>query len=148
MKSAKTTAISGCLIWFILISVMSACVMPVFFVAGVFSSFTEFAIQTTGGWLCPEGTTPKSHTYATTSADEYGVEHPATGYELHCVDASGEIVKKDPVVYAFLWIGIFSVAGLIISVVLSFVFAVPGGMLVARLLDKVRSPKVPPNLID
>ena len=32
--------------------------------------------------------------------------HPATAYELHCVDASGTVVKNDPVLYAFIWIGI------------------------------------------
>src|SRR5687768_955515 len=66
MKNTGTTAVSGCLIWLILITIVGTCVMPVFFVAASLSSFSEFAIQTTGGWLCPEGTTPQRHTYATT----------------------------------------------------------------------------------
>ena len=139
MNNAKSTAVSGCVIWF-LICIISSCVMPVFFIVGSVSSFSEFAIQTTGGWLCPEGTTPESYTYATTTADEFGNQQPSTAYELHCVDSSGTVVKEDPVVYAFIWIGIWAVIGLIISGVLTFVFAVPGGMLVTKILNKLRTP--------
>jgi ABC-type glycerol-3-phosphate transport system permease component len=146
MNNAKTTAISGCVIWFLLICIISSCVMPVFFIVGSVSSFSNFAIKTTGGWLCPEGTTPESYSYASTTTDEFGNRHPATAYELHCVDASGTVVKTDPVLYAFIWIGICALIGLIISGVLTFVFAVPGGMLVTRLLEKVDLKKsVPTN---
>ena len=145
MSKAKTTAFSGCLIWALLIAIISSCVMPVFFVIGSVSSFSEFAIKTTGGWLCPEGTTPESYSYATTSRDENGFEHPATAYELHCVNASGEVVKNDPILYAIIWIGISASIGLALSVILAFVFAVPGGMLVTRLLEKLRSPRAAIN---
>jgi ABC-type glycerol-3-phosphate transport system permease component len=138
MNNAKTTAISGCVIWFLLIFIISSCVMPVFFLVGSVTSFTDFAIKTTGGWLCPEGTTPESYTYASTTTDEFGNRQPATAYELHCVDSSGEVVKTDPVLYAFIWIGIFALIGLIISVILTFVFAVPGGMLVTKILNKLK----------
>jgi hypothetical protein len=138
MNNAKTTAISGCVIWFLLISIIGSCVMPVFFVIGSVSSFSDFAIQTTGGWLCPDGSTPESYSYQTTTHDENGFDQPATAYELHCVDAGGTVVKSDPVLYAFIWIGIWALAGLIISAVLTFVFAVPGGMLVTKLLNKLK----------
>ena len=141
MNNTKTTAISGCVIWFLLICMISSCVMPIFFIVGSVSSFSEFAIRTTGGWLCPEGTTPESYTYATTIADEFGNQQPSTAYELHCVDASGTVVKEDPVAYAFIWIGIWAVVGLILSGVLTFVFAVPGGMLVTKVLNKLRTPR-------
>ena len=141
MNNTKTTAISGCVIWFLLICMISSCVMPIFFIVGSVSSFSEFAIQTTGGWLCPEGTTPESYTYATTTADEFGNQQPSTAYELHCVDSSGTVVKEDPLVYAFIWIGIWAVIGLILSGVLTFVFAVPGGMLVTKILNKLRAPR-------
>jgi hypothetical protein len=137
-NDAKTSAISGCVIWLILISVISSCMLPVFFAIGTISSFSDFAIQTTGGWLCPEGTTPQSHTYATTSRDENGFEHPATGYELQCLDSSGEIVKTDPILYSFIWIGIWAGIGLIVSVVLTFILAVPSGMFVTRILNNMR----------
>jgi len=141
MNNAKTTAFSGCVIWFLLIFIISSCVMPVFFLVGTVSSFSDYAIKVTGGWLCPEGTTPESYTYASTTTDEFGNRQPATAYELHCVDASGEVVKTDPVLYAFIWIGIWALIGLIISVILTFVFAVPGGMLVTKLLNKLKSPR-------
>ena len=138
MNNVKTTAVSGCVIWFLLISLIGACIVPVFMAVGIFSSFTTFAIDVTGGWLCPEGTTPEQYTYSTTSYDEYHNPQPATAYELHCVDATGSVVKTDPVGYSFLWIGIWSLVGLIISVILTFVFAVPGGMLVTRFLNKMK----------
>lgn len=137
MRKTQTTAISGCLIWFFLISIISTCVMPVFMMAGSLTSFTDFAINTTGGWICPEGTTPQRNSYQTTIRDD-GFDRPATAYELQCVDASGEVVMTDPVGYAFLWIGIFVAVGFVISVALSFVFAVPGGMLVTKLLERLR----------
>lgn len=148
MNNAKTTAISGCLIWFFLISIIGSCVMPVFFMVGGFSSSSDYAINTTGGWLCPEGTTPKSYSYATTSRDENGFEHPATAYELHCLDAEGTVVKNDPILYAFIWIGIWALIGLILSGVLTFIFAVPGGMLVTKLLNKMKSPRASSNIIN
>lgn len=140
MDNTKTTAISGCVIWFLLIAAIGSCIMPVFFLIGSLSSFTDFGVQSMGGWLCPEGTTPEKYTHQTTLNDEYGNPRPATAYELHCVDASGEVVKKDPVVYAFIWIGIWSGVGLIVSVVLTFFLAVPGGMLATKVLNKVRAP--------
>ena len=141
MSKTTTTAVSGCLIWFFLISIIGSCVLPVFVVIGSISSFSDFAINTTGGWLCPEGTTPKRHTYATTSTDEFGNRHPATGYSLQCVDNTGTVVKEDPVGYAFIWIGIWAGVGIILTAVLCFVFAVPGGMLVTKFLEKIRSPR-------
>src|SRR5690242_14871842 len=141
MKHTGTTAVSGCLIWFILISIVGTCVMPVFMAIGSITSFSDFAIQTTGGWTCPENTTPRTYTYSTTSTDEYGNSHPATGYSLQCVDASGEVVKEDPVLYAFIWIGVFLLIGLVLTGVICFVFAVPGGVLVTKLLNKLKSAK-------
>ena len=132
MNNAKATVISGCVMWILLISIISSCVMPVFFLAGSLSSFGNFAIKTTGGWLCPAGTTPESYSYSTTTHDENGFDQPATAYELHCVDSSGAVVKGDPVLYAFIWIGIWTSFRLIISAILTFIFAMPGGILVTR----------------
>ena len=141
MNNVKTTTIPGCIIWFLLISVISSCVMPVFFIVGSVSSFSSFAIKTTGGFLCPKGTTPESYSYSSTTLDEFGNTQPATAYELHCVDASGVVVKNDPVFYSFLWIGIWAMLGLVVSGVLTFIFAVPGGMLVTKILNKLRTPR-------
>jgi len=141
MNNTKTTAISGCVIWFLLICTISSCVMPVFFTVGSVSSFSEFAIKTTGGWLCPEGTTPESYSYSTTTHDEKGFDQPTTAYELRCLDASGTVVKEDPFSYALIWIGLWTLIGLILSGVLTFIFAVPGGMLVTKILNKLKSPR-------
>lgn len=148
MNSVKTTAISGCLIWFLLISIIGSCVMPVFFMVGGFSSSSDYAINTTGGWLCPQGTKPESYSYQTTTHDENGFDRPATAYELHCVDAEGTVVKNDPILYAFIWIGIWALIGLILSGVLTFIFAVPGGMLVTKLLNKMKSPRASTNIVN
>lgn len=147
MKNAQTTAISGCIIWFLLISIISSCVMPVFFLVGSLSSFTTFAINMTGGWLCPDETTPQQNTYTTTTLDEFNNPQPATAYELQCVDSSGNVVKTDPILYSFIWIGIWALLGLIVSGVLTFVFAVPGGMLVTKILNSLRSKRVTPPTV-
>lgn len=119
--------------------------MPVFFLVGSLSSFTTFAINMTGGWLCPDGTTPQQNTYTTTTLDEFNNPQPATAYELQCVDSSGNVVKTDPILYSFIWIGIWALLGLIVSGVLTFVFAVPGGMLVTKILNSLRSKRVTPS---
>ncbi|HAX70336.1 MAG TPA: hypothetical protein DCY14_12045, partial [Anaerolineae bacterium] len=100
MSKAKTATFSGCLIWFLLLTLIGSCVMPVALMAGGISSASDFAIGIMGGFICPETTTPESYSYATTTTDEYGNSRPSTAYELHCVDANGEVVKEDPIVYA------------------------------------------------
>src|SRR4030095_6393662 len=138
MKSVKTGAVSGCVVWILLMGVISSCILPCFFVVGSITSFSDYAIRTTGRFLCPEGSQPESYSYATTSTDEYGNSHPATAYELHCVDAEGEVVKTDPIVYAFLWDGIFAVVGFIVAIGLSFLLAVPAGALKDKFFKKHR----------
>lgn len=141
MSKTTTTAVSGCIIWFFLISIIGSCIMPIFFVIGGFSSVSNFAIQITGGWICDDGTTPQTYTYETTTTDEYGNRQPSTAYVLQCVDSSGNVIKEDPVGYAFIWIGIWALLGLIVTGVLCFIFAVPGGMLVTKFLEKIKSPR-------
>ncbi|HEU0295221.1 MAG TPA: hypothetical protein VFR47_20950 [Anaerolineales bacterium] len=72
MNSLKTGAVSGCVVWILLIVVLGSCILPCFFVIGTVTSFSEQAIQTTGKFLCPEGATPESYAYQTTTTDEYG----------------------------------------------------------------------------
>jgi len=136
MNSVKTGAVSGCIVWIVLIGLLSGCILPIFFCIGSITSFSNYAIQTTGKILCPQGSTPESYSYETTTTDENGNSRPSTAYELHCVEPNGEVVKTDPIVYAFLWDGILAVIGLIIIVVLSFVLATPAGILVARFLNR------------
>lgn len=141
MSKTKTTAVSGCLIWFVLIAVIGSCVMPVAFVVGSISSTSDYVIENVGVFICPEGTAPRSHSYATTTTDEFGNTQPSTAYELQCEDSNGDIVQTDPIAYAFIWIGIVALLCLVLTGVLAFVFAVPGGMLVTRVLNSLKKPK-------
>lgn len=139
MSSAKTGVISGVVVWIITCGFISMCMFPVAMFIGGFTSVTDFAMQTVGPLVCPEGTTVESRTYATTSNDEFGNPQPSTAYVLQCVDSSGEVVKEDPVLYAFIWIGGLSVIGLVVSAVLAFVLAAPAGVLIGRIFK--RGPK-------
>lgn len=141
MSKTKTTAFSGCLIWLLLIAVIGGCVMPVAFIVGGVTSTTDFVIENVGAFICPEGTAPRSYSYQTTTTDEFGNARPSTAYELHCEDSNGEVVQTDPVGYAFIWVAIVALLGAALTGILAFVFAVPGGLLVTRLLEKIRKPR-------
>ena len=136
MNAAKTGTISGCIVWIIVFGILSACIFPAAMMIGAFTSVSKFAMQTIGPIICPDGTSAESYSYATTTTDEYGNTQPSTAYELHCVDENGVILKKDPVLYAFLWMGIIAVIGLGISALFAFALAAPAGVLIAKLLDR------------
>lgn len=136
MKSATTGTISGCIIWFIVFCLMSSCLIPVALFIGGFTSVTDFAMQTVGQFICPEGTTVGYRTYETTSTDQYGNRQPSTAYVLQCLDTNGEVVQEDPVGYAFIWMGGLVVIGLIVAGGLAFALAAPAGALIARFLSK------------
>jgi len=138
MKQATAGTISGCLVWVIAFGVISMCVLPISMAIGGITSVTDFAIQQTGAIVCPDNTTPDVRTYATTTTDEFGNRQPATAHVLQCKDASGNVVKEDPVGYAFLWIGINMVIGLLITGVLAFVLAAPAGVLIAKLASRMK----------
>ena len=146
MKSATTGTVSGCIVWFIAFGVISTCLVPVAMAVGGITSVSDFAINITGGFICSEGTTAEVYSYATTTTDEYGNTQPSTAYVLRCVDSGGDIVQEDPVSYAFLWVGILSVIGLVIAGILAFLLAAPAGALIARLFKQNRNNKQPINI--
>jgi len=146
VKSTSAGTISGCVIWFIVFCAISACIIPVASAIGGISSGSNLAVRTVGPMVCPENTTPKIHTYATTSIDDNGFEQPATGYEIQCFDASGEIVKTDPVAYAFIWIGILALIALVLTGLLAFVFAAPAGVLISRMTNRNKKTNMTENL--
>lgn len=146
MKQATAGTVSGCVIWILSIGIIASCVLPISVLIGSISSFSQFAINATGNIICPDGTTAERYEYATTMTDEFGNSHPATGYELRCVDESGEVVKTDPVVYAFLWIGVFAFVGFIVSGILAFVFAIPLGVLIGRLFNRGQRRNIAVNI--
>lgn len=100
---------------------------------GGMTSVTNFAVKQTGAIVCPNNTTPKIRSFAT-----YG-SGPSTTSVLQCVDASGNVVKEDPVGFAFLWIGIIAVIGLIISALLAFALAAPAGVLIGRFINRMKT---------
>jgi ABC-type glycerol-3-phosphate transport system permease component len=146
MKITKAGTASGCVVWIIVFGILSACLLPVAMVIGGVTSFSNLAMRTLGPVICPDGSNAESYSYATTTTDEYGNSQPSTAYELHCIDATGTVVKEDPVLYAFLWIGMVSLIGLGIASLLAFALAAPAGVLIARLLDRNKKTNVAANI--
>jgi len=142
MNKATASTLSGCVVWILSIGLIASCILPVFFLIGSITSFSQLAIKTTGNLICPAGTSPESYSYETTTTDEFGNAEPATGVELHCLDQNGLIMKKDPVLYSFLWTGSFALVGLIVSGFLAFALAAPIGMLIGRFLNRTRKQNI------
>jgi hypothetical protein len=136
MNNAKTGTLSGCIIWIIVFGTLSFCFLPASMMIGGFTSATNFAMQTVGSLICPEGTAGQSYSYPTTTTDEFGNSQPSTAYELHCIDTNGKVVKKDPILFAFLWMGSVVVIGLGLAALLAFALAAPAGVLIARVWDR------------
>jgi ABC-type glycerol-3-phosphate transport system permease component len=139
MKPKTTGTISGCIVWIIVFGILSICIFPAATVIGGVTSASNFAMQTIGPVICPDGTTAESYSYATTTTDEYGNTQPSTAYELHCVDANGVILKKDPILYAFAWIGIIVATGLVITALLAFALAAPASLMISRLVSRQKT---------
>lgn len=132
MKNVTTGAISGCLVWIITFGVISMCILPVTTAVGGITSVSDFAVQQTGAIICPDNSTPKIRSFAT-----YG-SGPSTTSVLECLDASGNVVKEDPVSFAFLWIAILAIIGLVIGAILAFAFAAPAGVFIGRFINRMK----------
>jgi len=146
MKPKAAGTLSGCVVWLIVFGMLSTCFLPAAMVIGGFTSVTDFAMQTIGPLICPDGSTAKSYSYATTTTDEFGNSQPSTAYELHCLDAHGTVVKEDPVLYAFMWIGIIAAIGLVSAALLAFALSAPAGMLITRLLKSRQKTDITANI--
>lgn len=146
MNSFRTGTISGCVVWFIVFGLLGSCLVPAGMMIGGFTSVTDFAMQRVGPLVCPDGTTVQSRSYATTTNDEFGNPQPSTAFVLQCVDANGDVVKEDPVTYAFIWIGIVTGISLLLAALLAFVFAAPAGVLMARLFRRKASGMMAENI--
>jgi hypothetical protein len=138
MKSATTGTISGCVVWLLVFGVLGMCLVPVAMMIGGFTSGTQFAVSTVAPIICPQDSTGKVFSYATTSMNDNGTIVPATAYELHCMDGAGQTVKEDPIVFAFLWEGIAATAALILAGLLAFMLAAPAAVLAGRLFRSRR----------
>lgn len=146
MKPKATGTISGCIVWIIAFGMVSLCILPIAMIIGGATSVSSFAMQTLAPVICPEETTAESYSYASTTTDEYGNSQPTTAYEMHCVDANGTVVKKDPILYGFLWIGMIAVIGLVIAALLAFALAAPAGVLITKLLNRRQKQDITANL--
>jgi len=118
MKSMKMGVGSGCVVWILLIGVLSMCILSSSIIVGIGAPPDEFTLHTTGKFLCPAGSTPETYVH------EWGVDR-IKDYEIYCVDADGHVMEITSTGHAFLLEGIFMLAGLIIAVGLLFAMAAP-----------------------
>jgi hypothetical protein len=129
----------GCVVWFMVLGAMLSCILPVAIFGGLMSGFlaTDQVAKIVGPILCPADTTPYIHTFPTTSTDENGFETPSTGYEMLCRQKDGTSV--DPSFdYQFTWIGILTLASVILSVIIAILIAGPMGIVVNKLWDRMK----------
>ncbi len=140
MKSATTGAVSGCIVWVIVFAVISACLLPLGFMIGGFTSETSLAVRTVSPIICPKGTTGQIYSYETMSTDDNGFPVPGTAYELHCMDVNGNVVKNDVIAFGFLWEGIVVAVALVLTALLAFLLAAPAGVVIARLFRPRQMP--------
>lgn len=140
MKPIAAGATSSCLTWFIVFGIISMCLCPVASVIGGLTS----TLQADGvakfmePYLCPANSAAEIITFQTTTRDEFGNDQPATGYEMQCVDASGNVVREPSPDYAFYWVGLLAVVGIGAAGLLALLLAAPVGALVARFVQNRR----------
>jgi hypothetical protein len=141
MKSVTTGTLSGCVVYIIVFFFLLTCLVPLGMgLGGVTSTISaDFVARTLEPYLCPDGSHAEIITFQTTSTDEFGNESPATGFEMQCVNARGEITRPPSPDYAFIWIGVIGVASLILAALLSFVLAAPAGVIIGRLLGRTKT---------
>lgn len=58
MKPNSMGMVSGCIVWFLIFSVMSTCLGLVGASVGAVTAQTGFVVETVGGRMCPPDTTP------------------------------------------------------------------------------------------
>lgn len=140
MKSATTGAVSGCVVWMIVFCVLSACLLSVAIPVGSFAIelSPDFITDTLGPYLCPQDSTAEIVTRQVT-----GVQTPATSYNMRCVDANGNVVQEPSPNFAFIWLGILAIIGLILSALIAFLFAAPVGVLMVKLVNRLRKANSP-----
>ncbi len=138
MKSAAAGTVSGCVVWMLVFCVLSTCLFSVALPLGSITTTSEFVVDIMGPYLCPPESTGEIITHPSTSTDSNGNPISSTAYEMQCVDANGTVVQAPSPAYAFVWLGVLAVAGLLIAVLLAFVLAAPVGVLIANLVGRLR----------
>lgn len=140
MKSATTTAVSGCLVWIITFCLLCSCLLPILLPVAGFTSTNGFAVDILAPYLCPRESTAEIITHQTTSVDSSGFSRPSTAYEMQCVASTGSVVREPSPDYAFIWYGILAIIGLILSALIAFLLAAPAGVLIGKLVNRLRKP--------
>ena len=141
MTEKKSNTLPGFLSFIVLAFIISACMTPVFRMAGSFTIGTDFSINMVGSFICPEDTTPRGQQYQTTRRGSNGSRIPSTETALQCVNEQGTVVLDDRFMYPLIWSGGSMIAGVTVALLLAVIFAVPGGKLVSPLLEKIRGSK-------
>lgn len=134
MKSGSVGTTSGCVIWILSFGLVSICLCPLAIAIGAISSTVgaESVANIVGPYLCPDNSSAEIITFQTTTTDEFGNESPATGYEMQCVDAAGNIVRESSPDFAFYWVGLLALGSLILSGGAAIIVAAPLGAFIAR----------------
>ncbi|MEW6403335.1 MAG: hypothetical protein AB1649_16185 [Chloroflexota bacterium] len=138
-KNSSVGLFLGCIVWFAVFGILLSCLIPMAIFGGLLSGFlaSDPVAKTVGPLLCPQATTPYIHTFETTSIGENGVEYPSTGIEMLCRQVDGTSVE--PLVdYQDAWIWILVIAAILVSAVIAIFVAGPVGILINRLLDRLR----------
>lgn len=137
----KRNAVSGCFTWIALLFVFGSFLLPASMFVGSMTSETNFAMNTMAKYMCPEGTTPQTSTSSVQKRGTDGKRYNDGIVELQCRNPDGSIVPNLSFLAGPAWIGVFILAGLLLAILFAFIFAVPGGILLNRMLEKMRGPK-------
>jgi hypothetical protein len=142
MKTAATGAVSGCVVWVIVVLVLSVCLVPVALLIGLATSLsgsgTQFIAENLGPYLCPPESTAEILSQQTSGVDSEGNRYDSTSYQLQCVDSNGNVVREPSQDYAIYWWGILGAAGLILSALIAFLLAAPAGVVIAKIFNRLR----------
>ncbi len=141
MSKTKTTALSGCFTWIALLFVFGSFLLPASMFVGNLTSETNFAMNTMGKYMCPEGTTPQTSTSSVQKRGTDGKRYNDGIVELQCRNPDGSIVPNLSFLAGPAWIGVFFLAGLLLTILFASIFVIPGGILLNRVMDKLRGSK-------
>lgn len=142
MSKTKTTALSGCFTLIALLFVFGSVLLPASMFVGNLTSETNFAMNTMGKYMCPEGTTPEISNSSIQKRGTDGTRYNDRIVQLQCRNPDGSIVPNLSFLAGPAWIGVFMLAGLLLAILFAFIFAIPGGMLVTRVMNKMRGSRV------
>ncbi len=137
-KSVFAGILAGCSFFAVIFILMGLCVALVASMGGLIMATTEFGARLVGPQVCPQGTRPELYSYPSTTTDENGQPTPTTAYELHCLDAGGNVVKVDTSSFLLVSMAYWFGAGLIVDFILALTLAVAIGALIGNAVHSQR----------